>query len=156
MCCSGESDHPQYLDGRPEDQTFDEEELFFRRYRSDHFPNRQLLPSAFRFPHQSFNRAKYSVPEDVLHIDCCDGKKLAGGWGVLQCSLKDLRTVLSLPGSEVFEFVTVHKPRDCCYAHTELWCRSNGAFVKEPSPKVKETFRVQLALKMEVRIAAKI
>ncbi len=43
---------------------------------------------------------------------------------------------------------------ECCYAHTEVWCRADGEFIDEPSPKVKEMFRVRLAQLMTVRIQA--
>lgn len=154
MCCSDEPGHPHYQDGTPEDQVFTEGEPLYRRYRIEHFQNSQLLPSAFKFPRPSFNRAKYSVPEDVLHPDCCGGKRLQDGFGVLECSSTDLPTPLEAGDGRLFEFTTVHKPLQCCYAHTEICCKVDGDFVDSPSAKVKETFRVQLAQKMVVRIHA--
>ena len=153
MPCSSEPGHPRYRNGDPEDQVFAREESLYRRYRAEHFQNRQLLPSAFRFPRQSFNRAKYSQPEDVLHPDCCDGKILNSGWGVLECSSGDLPTPIAGPDGRTFRFEVVHAPRECCYAHTELCCKAGGEFV-EPSPKVKEIFRVRLAQRMTILIRA--
>src|SRR5271154_5097258 len=89
MCCSGDPNHPRYQNGDSEDPIFGHGERLYRRYMADHFKQRQLLPAAFRFPRQSFNREKYSIPEDVLHCDCCDGRKLPDGWGVLECSSTD-------------------------------------------------------------------
>ena len=126
----------------------------YRRYMAEHFQNRQLLPAAFRFPGPSFNRGKYSAPEDVLHLDCCDGKKLQGGWGVLQCSSTDLPSPIEDQDKKRFEFEPVHKPVDCCYAHTELCCKVGGELVDEPSRKVRETFRVSLAQRMRVCLEA--
>jgi len=155
MCCSGEPGHPRYRNSDPEDPDFTEGELLFRRYLADHFQNQQLLPSAFQFPRQSFNREKYSRPEDVLHPDCCGGKQLKNGWGVLECSSTNLPTPVVGQDGQTFQFEPVHKPLDCCYAHTEVWCRaSEGGLVDAPSPKVKETFRVKLAQRMTVRIEA--
>jgi hypothetical protein len=154
MSCSGESGHPRYQNGDCEDRVFAGGELLYRRYREEHFQNRQLLPAAFKFPRQSFNREKYSAPEDVLHPDCCDGKKLNFRWGVLECSSADLPTPVVGQDGKVFHFEPIHRPLECCYAHTEVWCKSSGAPVDEPSPKVKETFRVRLAQKMAVRIRA--
>jgi hypothetical protein len=154
MPCSGESGHPRYQNGDHEDQVFNEGELLYRRYKTEHFQNQQLLPAAFKFPRQSFNREKYSTPEDALHPDCCDGRKLEG-WGVLECSSTNLPTPIDGPDGKRFQFEPIHKPLECCYAHTELWCKAaEGEFVDLPSPKVKETFRVRLAQRMMIRIQA--
>jgi len=155
MPCSDEAGHPRYRNDAPDDPSFTEGERLYRRYRAEHFQNRQLLPSAFKFPRQSFNREKYSTPEDVLHRDCCDGKQLDAGWGVLECSSSDLPTPVVGQDGKVFHFEPVHQPMECCYAHTEVWCKSGGGgLVDEPSRKVKETFRVRLAQRMTVRIQA--
>jgi hypothetical protein len=155
MCCSGEIGHPRYRNGDPEDPIFAEGEILYRRYMAVHFQNQRLLPSAFQFPRPSFNREKYSAPHDVLHPDCCDGKQLNGGWGVLECSSACLPTPVVGQDGKTFHFEPVHKPLECCYAHTEVWCRVAGnEFVDQPSPKVKETFRVLLAQRMTVRIQA--
>jgi len=135
---------------------FADGELLYRRYRVEHFPNQQLLPAAFKFPRQSFNRGKYSTPEDVLHPDCCDGKKLQDGWGVLECSSTNLPTPIDGQDGRTFRFEPIHRPLECCYAHTEVCCRAGGEFVDQPSRKVKEAFRVRLALRMAVRIPATI
>ena len=154
MCCSGEPGHPRYRNGDSEDPVFADGELLYRRYKVEHFLNRQLLPSAFRFPCPSFNRGKYSAPEDVLHSDCCNGKKLPDGWGVLECSSTNLPTPINAEDGRIFQFEAIHKPLKCCYAHTEICCKISGEFIEVPSPKVKEIFRVRLALRMTVRIHA--
>ena len=155
MGCSGEPGHPRYRDDDPEDQVFTEGELLYRRYMVEHYQNRQLLPAAFPFPRPSFNRQKYSAPADVLHPDCCDGKTLNDGWGVLECSSTNLPTTVVGQDGKAFQFEPVHRPLECCYAHTEIWCRGTGGeLVVKPSPKVRETFRVRLSLKMTVCIQA--
>lgn len=155
MSCAGEPGHPRYRNSDPDDHVFNDGELLYRRYKTEHFQNQQLLPSAFKFPRRSFNREKYSTPEDVLHPECCNGKKLEG-WGVLECSSTNLPTPIDGPDGKTFRFEPIHKPLECCYAHTELWCRTTeGEFVDQPSPKVKETFRVRLAQRMTVRKEAK-
>jgi hypothetical protein len=154
MCCSGEPGHPRYQNGDPEDQEFTNGELLYRRYRGEHFQNQQLLPAAFKFPRQSFNREKYSRPEDVLHSDCCDGKKLQGGWGVLECSSTNLPTPIDGQDGRTFQFEPIHKPLACCYAHTEVCCKVGDEFIDEPSRKVRELFRLRLAQVMTVRICA--
>jgi hypothetical protein len=154
VVCSEAVGHPEYGNGRPEDPTFADGELLYRRYRAEHFQYQRLLPSAFKFPRQSFNRQKYSQPDDVLHPDCCDGKDY-DGWGVLECSSSELPTPIDL-ALATFSFQVVHQPKECCYAHTELWCKRGHQLVDEPSKTVKETFRVKLALKMRVRITASV
>lgn len=89
-----------------------------------------------------------------MHADCCDGKQLQDGWGVLECSSTDLPTPINGQDGRTFQFEPIHRPLDCCYAHTEACCKAGGEFVDEPSPKVKEIFRVRLAQRMSVRIQA--
>lgn len=149
MTCSGAEGHPRYQAGDPEDRDFYEGERLYRRYMRDHFKDRQLLPAAFQFPRQSFNRQKYSAPEDVLHADCCDGLQRSE-WGILECSATDLPTALHSANGQQYDFFVKHVPRECCYAHSEILCRCGGDEVDEPSRKVKETFRVLLALKMSI------
>lgn len=151
MPCSGEPGHPRYqADGEGADQTFGDGELLYRRYLRQHFTGDRLLPAAFRVRRPSFNRQKYSEPEDVLHSDCCDGQSHEG-YGVLECSATDLPTPIEGADQRVFHFSAVHQPCECCYAHTEIWCVSAGEPVDEPSKSVREAFRIKLALKMIVR-----
>lgn len=153
MACSEEPGHPRYQAGDDEDDVFANGELLYRRYKREHYPDERLLPAAFRFPRPSFNRQKYSAPEDVLHPDCCDGKRY-NGYGVLECSSTDLPTPIDGSEDKTFHFKVVHQPCECCYAHSEVWCTSDGVPVDEPSKAVKETFRVRLAQKMKVRLEA--
>jgi hypothetical protein len=151
MSCAADPGHPRYQNGDPDDQVFSDGELLYRRYRAEHFLEQKLLPSAFTFPRQSFNRAKYSMPEDVLHPECCHGKELAG-WGILECSSTNLPTPIGGTDGRAFQFEAVHQPLECCYAHTEIWCKTGeGGVIDQPSPKVKEAFRVRLAQMMTIR-----
>jgi hypothetical protein len=155
MCCTGEPGHPRYRNGDAEDQVFSAGELLYRRYKIGDFQNQQLFPAALRFPRLSFNREKFSIPEDVLRADCCGGRRL-DGWGVLECSSTDLPAPVSGPDGTLIHFKAVHSPERCCYAHTEIWCQTaQGEYVDRPSKVVRETFRVRLALKMTVRIQAR-
>lgn len=151
MNCSDEVGHPRYqAEGEAADQVFDSGELLYRRYARQHFVDGQLLPAAFRFPGPSFNRQKYSVADDVLHPDCCDGNNL-DGYGILECSATDLPTPINGDDGKEFNFAPVHRPCPCCYAHTEVWCVLDGEPVDQPSKAVREKFRVGLARKMAVR-----
>src|ERR1700719_3729311 len=129
MPCSDAPGHPQYRDGQAEDQNFEEDELLYRRYKAEHFQGEQILPSAFRFPRQSVNRQKYSQPDDVLHPDCCNGESFEG-WGVLECLSSDLPTPIDGGNGVIFSFAPVHRPSECCYAHTEIWCKRGEEVVE--------------------------
>lgn len=155
MACSEADGHPLYREGRAEDTEFEESELLYRRYLGQHFENQKLLPASLRFPRPSFNRQKYSNAEDVLHPDCCNGA-MQGGWGVLECQRGDVPSPIIGPDGRSYRFEPRHAPLDCCYAHAEIWCFEGDADVWEPSKKVREEFRVKLALAMRVRIAARV
>ena len=135
------------------------DELLYRRYRSEHFNDGKILPASFRFPRQSFNRSRFSKPEDVLHPDCCDGKALSaqGGWGVLECPVGQIPSPVSSIDGRNYIFSPKHVPEPTCYAHSELWCRKDSSDTSQyddPPTSVKETFRIKLAQVMTVRIPA--
>ena len=152
---------PVHQDGRAPVLSFDNEELLYRRYLSVHFVEGQLLPQTFRFPKQSFNRSKFSNPEDVLHIGCCDGNPLfpsVESWGVLQCRVSAIPTPIDSSNGEGFHFFPKHVPKPTCYAHSELWCRresSSSGDYDSPPASVREKFRIKLARVLSSRIPAK-
>jgi len=148
---------PMHQGDKGEVQKFAPDEVLYRRYLSVHFNNDALLPAAFKFPRQSFNRSGFSEPADVLHVDCCEGKVLEG-YGVLECSTLFPTPIESADG-RVFDFVPKHVPLSTCYAHSELRCSErdrNDAVYQDPPPSVKERFRIKLAQKMffTIRIQA--
>jgi len=150
---------PVHQGDKGADQHFASDEVLYRRYLSVHFKNGYLLPAAFKFPRQSFNRSAFSRPEDVLHADCCDGKVLEG-YGVLECSTQFPTPIESSDG-RAFDFLPKHVPTPTCYAHSELWCSERGTGgqeYKDPPPSVKEGFRIKLAQRMffGVRIKAQL
>lgn len=147
---------PVHQDGLPVVDTFDDSEVLYRRYLLAHFVDRELVPQHFQFPKPSFNRGKFSRPEDVLHPDCCDGKVLGQGWGVLECLASDACiSTLSHDNREVL-LSPKHVPLQSCYAHSELWCfvSEDGSELKKPSSTVREKFRIKLAKKFNERIPA--
>ncbi len=149
---------PIHQDSKPPVDSFQNDELLYRRYLSEHFNGGKILPASFRFPRQSFNRSRFSKPEDVLHPDCCGGKALStqGEWGVLECRVGQIPSpVGSLDGRSSYIFSPKHVPTPTCYAHSELWCRKDSSDADEydnPPTSVKETFRIKLARVMAVRI----
>jgi hypothetical protein len=64
---------PVHQDGLQVVDTFDSDEVLYRRYLLAHFIDHELVPQHFQFPRPSFNRSKFSEPVDVLHPDCCHG-----------------------------------------------------------------------------------
>ena len=151
------SSPPIHQNGKPTVETFDKDELLYRRYRSEHFINGKILPASFSFPKQSFNRSRFSKPEDVLHVDCCDGKPLSpkDGWGVIECNVSALPSPVESTDGRSFRFFAKHVPLPTCYAHSELWCTQNPSDVyTEPPSSVKEAFRIRLARILKPRIFA--
>jgi hypothetical protein len=138
---------------------FEADELLYRRYLSEHFADGKILPASFRFPKQSFNRSLFSKPEDVLHVDCCDGVELLpkGEWGVLECQISALPSPVNTTDGRSYMFFPKHAPEPTCYAHSELWCRrdlSDTMDYDHPPTSVREIFRIRLARVMSVRIPA--
>src|SRR5260370_10506459 len=77
---------PIHQDSKPPVDSFQNDELLYRRYLSEHFNGGQILPASFRFPRKSFNRSRFSKPEDLPHPDCFGGKALSphGALGVVE------------------------------------------------------------------------
>jgi hypothetical protein len=141
-----------HQDGRTVD-TFDPDEFFYRRYAMVHVVDDQVLPQHIGFPKPSFNRSKFSQPEDVLHVDCCDGKELPG-WGVLESKVSDLCVSAESGDKRKFTTYPKHVPRPTCYAHSELWCASSTSEDAKPTESAKEKLRILVARALKVKIPA--
>jgi hypothetical protein len=144
-----------HQDGLSVVDTFDDNEVLYRRYVLAHFVDHVLVPQHFQFPRPSFNRSKFSQPVDVLHPDCCDGKVLGTGWGVLECLASDAHVSAQSHDNKELVLHPKHRPLPTCYAHSELWCfSSEGGTEVKPSTTVKEKFRIKLAKKFNENILA--
>ena len=149
---------PQPQDGRPAVQHFESSELLYRRFLKPHFEADRLLPAAFAFPRQSFNRGRFSRAEDVIHSHCGDspGSDFSG-WGVMHCCVADLPGHVAAGDGKQYCFFAKHVPLPTCYAHSELWCALSAdpeRNYREPSTIVKEKLRIALARSLVVLIAA--
>jgi hypothetical protein len=144
---------PLHQDGRPAVDTFDPDEFLYRRYAMVHFADGQVLPQTISFPKPSFNRSKFSRPEDVLHIDCCDGKELPG-WGVVESRVSNLCVSAESGDRRKFTMYPKHVPKPTCYAHSELWCASPNSEDAKPSGSAKEKLRILLSRALKVKIPA--
>jgi hypothetical protein len=123
-----------------------------------------IVPSSFKFEHergQSFNRSRFSEPQDVLHSDCARSTSLSE-WGVWQCTVGDIPSPVvgqDTPSSSILFIPLIHTPEETCYAHSELWCRrvgSSSSDYEEPPKKVKEALKIKLSLALKVIIPSKV
>src|ERR1700734_3495427 len=144
---------PMHQDGRRAVDSFDPDEFLYRRYALVHFVDGRVLPQSISFPKPSFNRSKFSRPEDVLHVDCCDGKELPG-WGVLESSTSDLSVSAESGDKRRFTLYPKHVPKPTCYAHSELWCSSPSSEDAKPTESSKEKLRILLSRALKVKIPA--
>jgi hypothetical protein len=138
--------------GRAEDQIFDQDELLYRRYFSDHLHNNMIVDASFSFPGTSVNRAKYSQPEDALFSDDED----FDGWGVLEFAVKSIPAQLEDGQGVRFVCFPKHVPEQHNYSHTEIWCEreERRGELANPSSATKKKFRAILSQHVRVRIAA--
>ena len=137
---------------RHPDQNFPADELLFRRFLKSSLLNGWPTPLTIPIEEASgisVNRARYSLPQDVLEPDCCNGNHRTG-MVVLEFVVSDLPKRISANGRE-YAFVPKHVPHECCFAHSEIWCNSSGDTAlpcEKPSKTIRDLFRAQLLSKM--------
>src|ERR1700730_5551777 len=100
---------PEERKGRAADQAFADDELLYRRFREGDIVAGFIFPASFKFP-PSFNRSKYSVPEDVIHEHCADGRNVSH-WGIYSVAVRDARCSAS-SGLITFRFWPNHDPQE--------------------------------------------
>jgi hypothetical protein len=149
---------PQHSDDRVPDAHFPAAELLYRRYSNTHVNGRQLRPQAIRpLPHASVNREKYSVPEDVLHPNCCD-EKTYQNLGVFAFSVESVEAeALQLTNdARVFQFFLVHDPLKLCKAHSEIQCRelTTGDTLEDVPKTIRERLRVRISQRLNIVLKA--
>jgi hypothetical protein len=137
--------------GRAEDQVFDQHELLYRRYMSDHLHDNKIIDASFGFPGTSVNRSKYSQPEDAL---LSDGGQF-DGCGVLEFAVKSIPALLVDGVGVRFVCFPRHVPLDDNYSHSEIWCEreERRGVPANPSSATKKKFRAMLSQHVRVRIA---
>ena len=144
---------PIHQDGRGAVDSFNPDEFLYRRYALVHFVDGRVLPQSISFTKPSFNRSKFSRPEDVLHVDCCGGKELLG-WGVVEGRASDLSVSAESGDERKFTLYPKHVPEPTCYAHSELWCSSPSSEDAKPTQSSKEKLRILLSRALKVKIPA--
>ena len=154
---------PQHAEGRGSDDSFSLEEKLYRRFSlADIDSDGQLIAIQLvdrYFPGLSTNRSKYSVPEDVIHPNCCDQKDYAE-WGIASFSILELSDLFELSGdngmvSRRYRLLFQHVPLMLCYAHTEITCCVEGGSAEKFTGKVKRGFRAQLTRHLSIERAPK-
>lgn len=122
--------------------------------------NGELRSQYFRpLPGVSVNRQRYSdAPADVLHVNCAH-RVLGAGWGILSFTVGAVENAEPFAyegGERRYEFYLVHKPTESCKPHSEIYCRDaeSKEDVTNPSPTIRNLFRVQLSRLINVVLDA--
>jgi len=148
---------PQLRDGKPANQTFDTDELLFRRVAKTHIEDGEVsllaISRGFKLTKSppdcgSVLRSKYcSHFSDALHRDCNGGKEcsdfkvhflsvgaLANGF-VVQPPEK--------PPIRAWDLFPYHDPLEKCYPHSTVCSceQSQPGIAVEPPPSVRVQFR---------------
>jgi hypothetical protein len=150
---------PLHIDGKAADQTFDADELLFRRVPKTHIEDGEVsilaLPdSELKFekhaPHcTSVVRSKYCVHyTDVLHPDCAGGRDYSATHAVCYWRVGDLangKMIDPLPkgSAKKWDLFAYHDPLITCYAHTAICCcgQSTPNTPEKPPPSLRIQFR---------------
>jgi len=152
---------PQRANGRHPDGNFATDETLYRRFHPlDIDRDGTLIASQLvdrDFPGLSTNRSRYSVPEDVLHRDCCN-RNDCSGWGIARLQVSALNHLFEISGDDPthgvqYRLLIQHVPLDHCYAHTEITCCREGEDTEQFTRKVKRGFRAQIARCLSVERA---
>jgi len=125
-----------YRKGRPVDSEFEPSEDLYYRCQAQHITDSRLLPTALRFPDFSVNRAKYSLPEDVLIPDYQT-------WGIAAFRVEDIPSEQKSDANTTYTWEVVHDPNEDNYAYSEVRTYKNGHYAKnlDVSKTVKKIFR---------------
>jgi hypothetical protein len=145
---------PMHRDGQAAIEAFDADEFLYRRYSKDQIVEGHVVPQTVSFPKPSFNRSRFSRPEDVLHVDCCGGKLPLPGLGVLEGRVGDFRKSAESGDNRIFTLYPKHVPNETCYAHSELLCATSDSEDAKPSQSAKEKLRIIVSRALSVKIEA--
>lgn len=144
---------PQHKSNRlPDNEWTDEEELFRRFSKTELIGGaKRLNPDKIEIGAPSYNRARYSLPLDVLHRDCCAGNDRSGQ-GIYAIRVSVIwRVDGDLTLGRFYVTLPVHKPEETCYAHTEVWSLEDGfGTPKKPVATVRRFIRNLIASKAEI------
>ncbi len=138
---------PDHLhqDDRVPDQSFEEGELLYRRFRvlgkvEDWKNDKSLSVAIFEIKNDSFNRSKYSNPEDVLYNDNfeADGKHHTSN-GILSLPVAELNEFdFPVLQNKILKHYTIkvsHTPLVCNYSHSEIFVLEEEQQIDSNKPK---------------------
>ena len=135
---------------RPPDPVFDPTEYLYRRIDPKWLlEDGELSPAYVEFPAFSVNRAKYSVPRDIL----------AGypGHHVGQFQVRDIPSPMTSSESgrgptTTYSWAVEHLPECDNYAHSEVRTYRNEEYTKSrvKSKTIKNNFRLELQARLRI------
>lgn len=137
------SDHPE------PDQIFHPGERLFRRISAAHVVNGVVTDAAVRLgfpPACSFNREKYSAPEDVLlgtHPTLN---------GIVCAQVRDVEFAETTEGNVCWETFVLHAPEAGNYAHTEVRLKRQGERYNSNATPNSKVFRKLIRSRLASRL----
>lgn len=139
----GIAEHLHKMD-RNVDNSFNEQEKLYRRFdqegkKEDWLTDGKKTASIFKLRDDSYNRSKYSNPEDVLTDNL--GNRYEG-WGILSLNVHQItgfKSPVNLNGENYeIELTVSHAPERCNYAHAEV----SGCIDNKKIDKRKKSVKV--------------
>jgi hypothetical protein len=132
---------------RSPETTIPADEALYRSVEKDHVDEHGVLAAAVEMPACSFNRSKYSNPEDVI-VSSRPKEN-----GVLEITPRELPPPVPRASGEPYEFFAADDPIDGNDAHCEVRIRRTGIEYKanhKPNRDILLKARAELAKRMRV------
>ena len=135
---------------RTPEPTIPDDEALYRSVAKDDVDEHGALATAVEMPACSFNRSKYSVPEDVI-VPSRPKEN-----GILEVTPRELPPPVPRASGEPYEFFAADDPIDENEAHCEVRMRRTGSEYKanhKPNKDIVMKARAELARRMRVHRA---
>ena len=144
--------------GLKPDPSFENDEKLFRRVDEQHIQNNRVMGNALeeireQHPSCSFNREKYSLPEQVLDPSRPEQNRIAYlvAGNLPKPELYPLDPSVPQAQKVLYAFRLIHLPEENNYSHTEAQVTKRGQdATKVGSKSVRRELREALAEKMTV------
>jgi len=127
--------------------TIPQDEPLYRRVAKDHMDGHGVLAAAIEMPACSFNRSRYSRPDDVIVPEYPTEN------GIVEITPGELPSPVPRTSGEPYEFFAADDPNDENDAHCEVRIRRTGIpYAKSHKPKkdILMKARAELAKRMRV------
>jgi hypothetical protein len=136
---------------RPPDPTIPEDEVLYRSIAKEHVVEGiGVLAAGVEMPACSFNRSRYSEPEDVIVASRPREN------GIVEIKPVDLPPPVPRADAAPYEFLATDDPIDANDAHCEIRLRRTGTEYSKnhkPNPAIRAKACEALARKLHVRRA---